>query len=63
MCAAGNDLRSCRFIALFYSVIRVSIFLDDWPIYLCEQSLQGIMLMSFFVSVVVVLSLCFVKMN
>jgi hypothetical protein len=29
--------------------------------YRCGQSLQGIMYMAFFVSVVVVLSLCFVK--
>ena len=43
MCAAGNDLRSCRFIAFLSSVIRDTIFLDVWPIYLSGQSLQGIM--------------------
>ena len=38
VCVAGNDLRSCRFIAFLCSVIRVSIFLEVWPIYLCGQS-------------------------
>ena len=62
MCAAGSDLRSCRFIAFLCSVIRVSIFfLCLTYMYRCGQSQQGIMWMAFFVLVVMFCLLCFVK--
>ena len=59
---AGRELGSCLLIASRCSVSRVSTFLDVFPIYRCGQLRQGKMQTAFHLSVVEILSLCFVKM-